>query len=68
VNVNDGWLLKFASTARYVPPTITQRVVVLSRRQLLEYLMAFGADGALVVDMVAGEVREVEFPGLLGGG
>jgi hypothetical protein len=39
-----------------------------TRRQLLEYLLAFGADGALVVDMVAGEVREVEFPGLLGGG
>jgi hypothetical protein len=43
-------------------------VLPATRRQLLEYLLAFGADGALVVDMVAGEVREVEFPGLLGGG
>lgn len=36
-----------------------------TRRQLLEYLLAFDADGALVVDMVSGEVVEVAFPGLL---
>jgi hypothetical protein len=36
-----------------------------TRRQLLEYLLAFDADGALVVDMTRCEVRVVEFPGLL---
>ena len=37
-----------------------------TRRQLLEYLLAHEADGALVVDMDAGRVVEVGFPGLLG--
>lgn len=37
-----------------------------TRRQLLEYLLAFGADAALVVDMELGRVYEVSFPGLLG--
>ncbi len=36
-----------------------------TRRQLLEYLLAFDADGALVVDMERRQVREVAFPGLL---
>jgi hypothetical protein len=39
-----------------------------TRRQLLEYLLAFDADGALVVDMERREVYEVAFPGLLGHG
>lgn len=37
-----------------------------TRRQLLEYLLAFEADGALVVDMEARTLHEVSFPGLLG--
>lgn len=36
-----------------------------TRRQLLEYLLAFEADGALVVDMRRRQVRSVSFPGLL---
>lgn len=36
-----------------------------TRRQLLEYLLAFEADGALVVDMRRRRVRSVAFPGLL---
>ena len=37
----------------------------VARRQLLEYLLAFDADGALVVDMERRRVRTVAFPGLL---
>lgn len=33
-----------------------------TRRQLLEYLLAFDVDGVLLVDMVRGCVVEVEFP------
>lgn len=33
-----------------------------TRRQLLEYHVAFGADGVLLVDMTARAVREVVFP------
>lgn len=36
-----------------------------TRRQLLEYLLAFEADGALVVDMRRRKVRSVSFRGLL---
>lgn len=36
-----------------------------TRRQLLEYLLAFEADGALLVDMRRRRVRSVSFPGLL---
>lgn len=39
-----------------------------TRRQLLEYLLAFDADGALVVDMRGRRIYEVSFPGLLGEG
>ena len=39
-----------------------------TRRQLLEYLLAFEADGALVVDMEGQDVRTVSFRGLFGGG
>ncbi|MEE8524810.1 MAG: hypothetical protein V3T72_12820 [Thermoanaerobaculia bacterium] len=35
-----------------------------TRRQLLEYLLAFDVDGALVVDMRRRQVRSVAFPGL----
>ena len=35
-----------------------------TRRQLLEYAYVFGLDGVLLVDMAAGAIREVEFPGL----
>jgi hypothetical protein len=36
-----------------------------TRRQLLEYLLAFDVAGVLLVDMEAGSVHAVEFPGLL---
>jgi hypothetical protein len=36
-----------------------------TRRQLLEYLLLFGADGALLIDMEKRRIREVEFPDLL---
>lgn len=32
-----------------------------TRRQLLEYLLAFQADGALVVDMEAGEIHPLDY-------
>lgn len=37
-----------------------------TRRQLLEYLLAFDVDGVLLVDMETRAVHRVEFPGLLG--
>lgn len=36
-----------------------------TRRQLLEYLLVFEAQGALLIDMEERRVREVEFPDLL---
>ena len=33
-----------------------------TRRQLLEYVLAFDVDGALLVDMASGEIHRVEFP------
>lgn len=36
-----------------------------TRRQMLEYLLAFDADGALVVDMSCRKIRSVAFPDLL---
>jgi membrane protein implicated in regulation of membrane protease activity len=39
-----------------------------TRRQLLEYLLAFDVDGALIVDMRRRQVRSVSFPGLFGDG
>jgi hypothetical protein len=39
-----------------------------TRRQLLEYLLAFDVDGALVVDMERRRVLSVSFPGLFGAG
>jgi hypothetical protein len=41
-----------------------------TRRQLLEYLWVFELDGILLVDMAAGRIYRVEFPGLrgIGGG
>jgi hypothetical protein len=38
-----------------------------TRRQLLEYAYAFGLDGVLLVDMAAGRIHRVEFPGLARG-
>jgi len=35
-----------------------------TRRQLLEYLVAFDADGVLLVDAESGSVHAVSFPGL----
>jgi len=35
-----------------------------TRRQLLEYSLAYDVDGVLLVDMAAGEVHQVEFPTL----
>ncbi len=39
-----------------------------TRRQVLEYAVAFGTDGVLLVDMQAREIREVVFPRMLTGG
>lgn len=39
-----------------------------TRRQLLEYRLAFGVDGVLLVDMEHGRVHEVRFPGRAPGG
>ncbi|MFH1467042.1 MAG: hypothetical protein ABIO70_21850 [Pseudomonadota bacterium] len=39
-----------------------------TRRQLLEYLLAFEADGVLLVDVERGRVVEVAFPALEGEG
>lgn len=36
-----------------------------TRRQLLEYALAYDVDGVLLVDVEEGEVHEVDFPGLL---
>ena len=33
-----------------------------TRRQMLEYAVAFGTDGVLLVDMQAREIRDVVFP------
>ncbi len=35
-----------------------------TRRQLLEYALAYDADGVLLVDVEAGEILDVEFPDL----
>ncbi len=35
-----------------------------TRRQLLEYALVFEPDGVLLVDVDAGQVRQVEFPGV----
>ncbi len=35
-----------------------------TRRQLLEYALAYDVDGVLLVDVEEGEVYEVDFPGL----
>jgi len=37
---------------------------VSTRRQLLEYLLAYEADGVLLVEPEAASVREITFPGL----
>lgn len=37
-----------------------------TRRQLLEYACAFDVAGLLLVDVAAGVVRQIEFPGLSG--
>ena len=48
------------------PPNTACTESPATRRQLLEYLLAHEADGALLVDMDAEVVVHVEFPGLLG--
>jgi hypothetical protein len=35
-----------------------------TRRQLLEYAVAYGTDGVLLIDMYAEQVEEITFPGL----
>lgn len=35
-----------------------------TRRQLLEYAIAYGADGVLLVDMHSEQIEEISFPGL----
>lgn len=41
---------------------VTEVSCAATRRQLLEYLVAYEVDGVLLVDMTAGRVREVRFP------
>lgn len=52
---------------RYVADVKSGRIApdlhtAATRRQLLEYLVAYRTDGVLLVDMEAGEIREVRFP------
>jgi hypothetical protein len=52
---------------RYIAEVKTGRAAVrldtaATRRQLLEYRVAFDVDGVLLVDAEAGEIRLVEFP------
>ena len=42
----------------------TDPTLPATRRQLLEYLLAYEVDGALLVDMEARQIREVVFPAL----
>lgn len=75
----DGALVEVACRAdllvrrrrrRYVAEVKTGRVADPThpdtRRQLLEYQLAFDVDGVLLVDMDAGRVLEVGFPVLRG--
>lgn len=57
----DGW--------RYIAEVKTGDLATdptrpATRRQLLEYLLAFDPDGLLLVDMDQGTIHEVGFPGL----
>ncbi len=57
----DGCLyLAEVKTGRAAPDPL----LPATRRQLLEYLLAFQPDGLLLVDAEAGEIIEVAFPGL----
>lgn len=47
-------------------PRATDPTDRATRRQLLEYALAYEADGVLLVDTEAGIVRTVEFPALRG--
>jgi hypothetical protein len=54
----DGRLVAEVKTGAAAPRLET----AATRRQLLEYQVAYGADGVLLVDAEAGVVRRVEFP------
>ena len=54
----DGRLVAEVKTGAAAPRLET----AATRRQLLEYQIAYGADGVLLVDAEAGQVRRVEFP------
>ncbi len=52
------WLVEVKSTARAADPKLPA-----TRRQLLEYRLAFDVDGLLLVDMAARRIHRVELPG-----
>ncbi len=57
----DGW--RFIAEVK-TGELATDPLRPATRRQLLEYLLAFEPDGLLLVDMDAEEIVEVAFPGL----
>jgi hypothetical protein len=57
----DGWrFIAEVKTGELAPDPLRPA----TRRQLLEYLLAFEPDGLLLVDMVQQTVHEIAFPGL----
>lgn len=54
------WVAEVKSAARVANPAWPA-----TRRQLLEYHLAFGVDGVLLIDMARREVQHVTFPDLL---
>ncbi len=57
----DGWrFIAEVKTGDLAPDPLRPA----TRRQLLEYLLAFEPDGMLLVDMVHERVHEIAFPGL----
>lgn len=57
----DGWrYLAEVKTGDLAPDPLRPA----TRRQLLEYLLAFEPDGLLLVDMASETIHEVAFPGL----
>jgi len=59
----DGRLVAEVKTGTAAPRLET----AATRRQLLEYQVAYGADGVLLVDAEAGSIRRIEFPTARGG-
>ena len=61
VSKNGARFVAEVKTGDYAPSVAT----AATRRQLLEYELAFGVDGVLLVDGDRGEVHAVAFPTLL---